>query len=172
MFGAAGEAREAVVSRIRDRIVRVAASRMRSREPDDLAQRVVMVLMTKYPHVTDEAELVRIGVGILTRLNFGAVRAEIRHGGVAAQVDEMPLESGELNPEELLARKQVAETVASGLSQLAGKCQRLLRMWMGGRRAAQIAADDGKTVNAVNVAISQCKAALRKILVRNEGRRL
>src|ERR1700733_15290604 len=84
-----------ILERLRERIVRFAASRLMRDDAEDLAQEVLVVLHEKYPTLDRVEDLLPLSLEIARFKIMGARRKIMRRGEhTQVSVDDLPLASG------------------------------------------------------------------------------
>jgi hypothetical protein len=137
---------------------------------EDLAQKTVVVVMEKlkedYKEKTDQEELVRIGIGILSRLSIGAYRtASRRKEDKAVPLDDIQRASGRPGADEAVARKEMARKLRDAIAQLGERCRKLILGMLAERPTDEIFAELGfASRNAFDLAAMRCRRQLRDIL--------
>ena len=169
MSGTPGEVYSSVLSQIRDRIFRFAASRMSREDAEDRTQEVMVVLVEKvdkYGHIADTEDIYRLALNILVKKRIGWYRTRHRRGeDVAHQVDTLPLHDPGLDPEQSLGRKRIAESLAHAMKTLDERCRSVIGLSLRGHGSAEILKQTGMaSENAVLLAVSRCRRKLREIL--------
>ena len=131
--------RTQILERLRERIVRFAASRHQGDSAEDLAQEVLLVLHEKYPTLDRAEDLVPVSLEI-ARLKIWAARRKSARRGENAQVpvDELPLASADAGPLDLAERHQRTERLQAALSRLGDRCRELFRLKLEGHSFAEI----------------------------------
>ena len=121
--------RDDAISRLRERIVGFAASRMGKEAAEDLAQETLLVLERRYRNVEREDEMVAVAFQILRFQIAGWRRKTVRRGEPwAVAVDDLPLADPNANPETLAVRQEFKERLLAALAELGDRCRTLLRM--------------------------------------------
>lgn len=169
MSGTPGEAYSAVLSQIRDRVYRFAASRMSREDAEDRTQEVMILLVEKvdkYGHITEPEDVYRLALNILVKKRIGWYRTRHRRGeDNAHQVDTLPLPDPSLDPEQALGRKRVAESLAAAMKSLDERCQTVIGLSLRGFGTAEILKKmEMASENAVLLAVSRCRRKLRELL--------
>jgi RNA polymerase sigma-70 factor (ECF subfamily) len=129
--------RAEILTRLRERIVRYAASQLQGSstgdQAQDLAQEVLIVLHEKYSDLDRTEDLLPVSLEI-ARLKIWAARRKSRRRGEDRQVpvDEMPLASGEVDPFEQASRRERVARLESALSGLGERCRELFRLKLEG----------------------------------------
>lgn len=130
---------EEILSLLRERIVSFAASRSQRDRAEDVAQKVLHILIVKYPHVVDLTELVPLSLKIARFVMIGEFRTGSRRGeGREADVEVVPLPAPGLNPEEQADRKQRVERLKEAMQTLGDRCRDLIRYKLQGKSFPEI----------------------------------
>ncbi len=131
--------RDAVLARIRERMVAFATSRLSWEVAEDLAQEVLVVLHEKYPHVTELTEVVPLSFQILRYKMLEAHRkAQRRREYDQVPVDDCPLTDPGDDPETELDRKRRVDRLMTAMSQLGERCRELFRLKLQGKSFPEI----------------------------------
>jgi len=129
--------RAEILTRLRERIVRYAASQLQGNSTadlaQDLAQEVLMVLHEKYSQLDRIEDLLPLSLEI-ARLKIWAARRKSRRRGEDRQVpvDDLPLAGGEADPFEQAARSESVARLESALAGLGERCRELFRLKLEG----------------------------------------
>jgi len=158
--------REEILSRLRERIVAFAASRIGRDIAEDLAQEVLILLEEKYAHVTELPELLPLSFQILRFKMAGARRKSTRRGEFShVSPDELQLISGALTPEEHSQRQEAIERLVSAVQKLGERCRELFRLKLLGRSFAEIQEHFGAaSINTVYTWDARCRKNLLDLL--------
>jgi RNA polymerase sigma-70 factor (ECF subfamily) len=125
-------ASEAVLTKLRERIVAFAASRIGMAAAEDLAQETLMVLHEKYRDVEAIEELVPLSFRIVRFKLAAGFRKSARHGeGTAVQADDAGLCSGD-DPEHELIEREQRRLMLDALDELGERCREILKMKISG----------------------------------------
>ncbi|MEP7354263.1 MAG: sigma-70 family RNA polymerase sigma factor [Acidobacteriota bacterium] len=132
--------RDQILEKLRERIVRFAASRLsRDNATDsaagaqDIAQEVLIVLHEKYSSVDRIEELVPLSMEIARLKIWGARRKSVRHGEKSQlQVEDLPLASREESPLQQVERREQLERLEVALAGLGDRCRELFRLKLEG----------------------------------------
>jgi RNA polymerase sigma-70 factor (ECF subfamily) len=135
--------RTEILARLRERIVRYAASHLQGSAggdlAQDLAQEVLLVLHEKYGELDRVEDLLPLSLEIARLKLWAARRKSIRRGeDHAVNVDDMPLASREADPFEQTARRETLARVESAVAQLGERCRELYRLKLEGLSFAEI----------------------------------
>lgn len=131
--------RNQILERLRERIVRFAASKLMKDAAEDLAQEVLMVLHEKYSGLDRVEDLVPLSLEIARFKIMAARRKTVRRGEhTQVSVDDLPLASGEAGPFEQAARQQNVERLEQALGTLGDRCKEIFRMKLEGMSFPEI----------------------------------
>jgi len=158
--------REAVLARLRERIVGFAASRMRKDAAEDLAQEVLIVLETKYRQVSAAEELVPLAFRIL-RFKMAAWRRKRARRGEDRQaaIEEAPLADPAPDPEAQAQMREDRERLRAALGKLSGRCREIFRLKLEGKSFAEIQRELGAaSLNTVYTWDYRCRQKLLELL--------
>jgi RNA polymerase sigma-70 factor (ECF subfamily) len=128
-----------ILDRIRERILRFAASRLSRDLAEDLAQEVLLVLHEKYPTLDRAEDLVPLSLEI-ARFKIVAVRRKIVRRGEHTQVsvDDLPLAGGGASPFEQAAYGERLDRLETALTSLGERCRELFRLKLQGHSFPEI----------------------------------
>jgi RNA polymerase sigma-70 factor (ECF subfamily) len=131
--------RTEILERLRERIVRFAASKLAGDAAQDLAQEVLLVLHEKYSTLDRAEDLVPLSMEI-ARLKIWAVRRKVHRRGEdsAVSVDDLPLASRGDDPLEQTLRRERVERLESALAGLGERCREIYRLKLQGHTYAEI----------------------------------
>ncbi len=150
-----------ILSRLRERIVAFASSRIAGAVAEDLAQEVLLVLHRKYPQVAAAEELVPLAFQIL-RYKMLELRRRQRRGeseepwpGGRAVLDGRP------NPEQEAIRQQMMERLREALQSLGERCRELFRLKLEGKSYREIQTILGvRSINTIYTWDYRCRQLL------------
>jgi RNA polymerase sigma-70 factor (ECF subfamily) len=137
--------RAEILTRLRERIVRYAASQLQGSstgdQAQDLAQEVLIVLHEKYSELDRIEDLLPLSLEI-ARLKIWAARRKSRRRGEDRQVpvDEIPVAGSEDDPFEQASHRERVARLESALSELGERCRELFRLKLEGYTFAEIRA--------------------------------
>jgi len=154
--------RDEILTRVRERIFRFAASRLSEDQAQDLAQEVLLVLHEKYPALDRVEDLLPLALEIARFKIWGARRKIVRRGEHnQISVDDAPLASHEADPYELAARREGLDRLESALKELGERCRDLFRLKLEGFTFAEIQAKLGaSTINTLYTWDFRCRKQL------------
>jgi RNA polymerase sigma-70 factor, ECF subfamily len=158
-----------VLAALRERILAYAASRYGRQIAEDLAQEVLLVLHSKYPHVTAIEELVPLSFQIL-RFKITAYARKIQRRGenTAVDVNELPLADNQVNLVLQAEQKEIVELLMRCLPLLGERCQNLFRLKLNGCGFAEIQRElNAASINTVYTWDSRCRQELRDLMSKN-----
>lgn len=160
---------EALLGKLRERMVAFAASRYAGAQAEDLAQEVLIVLHQKYPHLGRVEDLLPLCFQIL-RFKLAALqRRQGRRGEFTqASVEEMPLAGDTPDPETAYARQQMLERLSEALRHLGERCRELFKLKLQGLGFPEIRERMGaEALNTVYTWDHRCR---KQLLERMGGR--
>ncbi|MBI2875507.1 MAG: RNA polymerase sigma factor [Candidatus Tectomicrobia bacterium] len=154
--------RDEILSKLRERIVSFAASRLSRAAAEDLAQEVLIVLHEKYGHVTRLEELFPLSLQILRFKMWDFHRKSSRrgeHNPVA--IEDLPLSDPRDDPEAETERKQMLERLIAAVNRLSPRCRQLFRWKLEGKGFAEIQSLLGQcSINTVYTWDARCRKQL------------
>jgi RNA polymerase sigma-70 factor, ECF subfamily len=125
--------RTEILDKLRERIVRFAASRLGTDLAEDLAQEVLLVLHEKYSTLDRIQDLVPVSLEI-ARLKIWAARRKMRRRGEDRQVPaaEVPLADPGSDPFDQAALHQRLKRIEAVLASMGERCRELFRLKLEG----------------------------------------
>ncbi len=124
---------------LRERMVAFAASRYVGAQAEDLAQEVLMVLHTKYGHVTDLNELMPLAFQIMRFKLASYWRKISRHGDMnVVDAESFDLASEDANPLQSAQQKERLELLSKALLQLGERCREIFKYKLQGKGFIEI----------------------------------
>lgn len=131
--------RDQILDRLRERILRYAASKLSRDAAEDVAQEVLMVLHEKYAAVDRIEDLLPLSLEIARFKIWGTRRKSVRRGeNSAVSVDDLPLAGTLPDPLEQTERRQRLDRLEAALKQLGDRCRELFRLKLEGHSFAEI----------------------------------
>jgi RNA polymerase sigma-70 factor, ECF subfamily len=162
--------REATLEKLRERIRRFAASRVPEDVAEDLAQDVMMLLVTKYAGKTELSDLVPVAFRIL-RFKVSAYRTKgiRRQEHLAIPLDELAdrLESDSRfsRPDDRFRRRELRNRLVSALGHLGARCRRIFMLKLQGHGFAAIQQATGaNSINTVYTWDARCRRRLLELM--------
>ena len=168
MIPKAGEpvSRDEVLGKLRERIVRFAASHISGDAAEDLAQEVLLLLHEKYTHLELLEDLVPLSLRIV-RFKLMSLRRKAARRGESRQVsiEDIPLPDLDRSPSDDLERKELMERLTRGMSQLGERCRWLLRLKLEGRTFPEIQKIMGvEAINTIYTWDHRCRKRLLELV--------
>lgn len=164
--------RDQILNRLRERIVRFAASRLAGEAAEDLAQEVLLVLHEKYPELDRAEDLVPLSLEIARFKIMAARRKTVRRAEhTQVSVDDLPLRSGGADPFEQTARRERVERLEAALTRLGDRCRELFRLKLLGLTFPEIRDRlEVKSLNTLYTWDFRCRKQLQELMgVQPEG---
>ena len=156
--------RDEILTRLRERIVAFAASRIQRDQAEDLAQEVLVVLEQKYADVTALDELVPLSLKIL-RFKLAGFRRKQERRGVNEDPTEMQLADPRPTPESHAAREELLRLLTKAMPKLGERCREIFRLKLLGRSFAEIGEELGAaSINTVYTWDARCRQKLLEML--------
>jgi RNA polymerase sigma-70 factor (ECF subfamily) len=158
--------REEILTRLRERIVRFAASHESRDTAEDLAQEVLMLLHEKYSHLESLDDLLPLSLKIVRFKMMSLRRKAFRRGEYSAvSTAEVPLPDWDANPADYVERREMVDRLTTALGQLGDRCRRLMRLKLEGKTFPEIQKIMG--VGAINTIYTwdhRCRKHLLELL--------
>lgn len=167
-------ARDAILRKLRERIVAYAACHLSRDVAEDLAQETLMVLEEKYAHVERLEELLPLSLQIVRFKGMALRRKAMRRGEYnQVSVTDIQLPDLEADPAERAERREMLERLERAVSQLGERCRELLRLKLEGRSFPEIQKAMGAAaLNTVYTWDHRCRKNLLELMGGDwEGRR-
>jgi DNA-directed RNA polymerase specialized sigma24 family protein len=153
---------EKILARLRERILAATASKVGRERAEEIAQDTFMVLLQKYRSVTDEVEMLKLG---LTIAAFKVLETFRSKRPVDTPVEELSLPAREEDAAHALMRKQLSTRLRTALLSLEERCRRLFLLRLDGLSFPEIqSAMEIPSLNALYVLDSRCRMKARKLL--------
>lgn len=157
--------RDEILTRLRERIFRYAASRLSSDDAEDIAQEVLLLLETKYAALTRIEDLLPLSFQIARRKIWGKIRAEVRHGGSPVALDDVPLSDDGPDPLEQARRRELLDRLAAAVAKLPERYRELLRLELEGYTFPEIQKRmEAANLNTIYTWDFRCRKQLKEIL--------
>lgn len=156
----------ALLTAIRERILAFAASRLGRDGAEDVAQETMLILHTRYPHLTEPADLVPVALQI-ARFKITAFfrKAKRRGEDDAVAVDELQIPNGEVNPEMQAIRQELMDRLRTALPQLGERCRELFRLKLDGLGFPEIQREmNAASINTVYTWDLRCRKSLLELI--------
>jgi RNA polymerase sigma-70 factor (ECF subfamily) len=158
--------RTEILTRLRERIVRFAASRIERDSAEDLAQEVLLVLHEKYSTLDRAEDLVPVSLEIARLKIWAARRKSVRRGeNTQVPVDDVPLASPDADPYDLTEQHERVARLEAALAQLGGRCRELFRLKLAGHTFPEIQKRlDASSINTLYTWDFRCRKQLLELL--------
>ncbi len=167
--------RAEILTRLRERIVAFAASRMMkgaggAATAEDVAQDTLLVLEEKYKAVEALEDLVPLALQIARFKVMALHTKSLRRGeGTSVPVDEIPLADPAEDAEAMLERRERLDRLETALLTLGDRCRELFKMKLQGLRFPEIQQRMGaESINTVYTWDLRCR---KQLIERMGGRR-
>ena len=161
-----------LLERLRQRFLAFARRSLASDVAEDLVQETFLLLATKYAHVREPQERIRLGITIIRKKRAGHWRKSLRRGEAnAVDVADTDLQDDGLDPEELAERRQLVARLRTAVAALSGRCRELVRLKLEERTFSEIAEIMQAKLNTVYSWDHRCTERLRALVVKVEVRR-
>lgn len=131
--------REEILQKLRERIVRFAASKIQRDAAEDLAQEVLIVLHQKYGHLERLEDLLPVSLEIV-RFKLMAFRRKAQRHGEYTQVPVEEMQMADDAPDPLLAAEQreMRDRLIAAISKLGERCRTMMALKLEGKSFAEI----------------------------------
>ena len=158
--------REEVLLKLRERIVRFAASHLSGDAAEDVAQETLIVLHERYPHIERQEDLVPLAFEIMRFKIAGARRKAVRRGEfTAVSVADLPLPDPGESPAAAFERKEMLERLARAMSRLDKRDRELMRLKLQGKSFPEIQKIMGvASINTVYTWDFRCRQRLLELM--------
>ena len=158
--------RNEILTRLRERIVAFAASRIPKDAAEDLCQEVMLLLHEKYAHVQGMDELVPLALQIVRFKLMSQRRTAQRRGEyTSVSVEDIQLPDLGISPAGEFERKQMLLRLQNAIGQLGDRCQKIFRWKLEGKSFAEIQKLlDAASINTVYTWDFRCREKLLELL--------
>jgi RNA polymerase sigma-70 factor (ECF subfamily) len=158
--------RDEVLAKLRERIVRFAASHGSGDAAEDLAQEVLLLLHEKYAHLERVEDLLPLSFEIVRFKMMSWRRKSARRGEYTqVSVTDIPLPDLEPNPADQLERREMLERLTRAVAQLGDRCRQLMRLKLQGKSFAEIQQAMGAgSLNTVYTWDFRCRKNLLELM--------
>ncbi len=163
---ATSESRDEILSRLRERIVGFAASRLQRDVAEDLAQETLSLLHEKYAHVDGLEELLPLALQIVRFKMLALRRKSLRRGEYSqVSVDEIQVEDAAANPAAAAERAETRDRLIQAISQLGERCRQMFALKLDGKNFGEIQATLGAgSINTVYAWDFRCRKQLLELM--------
>ena len=162
----AAGSREEILQKLRERIVRFAASRVQRDAAEDLAQEALILLHEKYSHLDQLEDLLPVSLEIV-RYKLIAFRRKAQRRGEYTQVpvEEVQLSDGRPDPLTSAERAEMRDRLVAAVSRLGDRCRKLMALKLDGKSFGEIQAIFGvASINTVYTWDFRCRKNLLELL--------
>jgi RNA polymerase sigma-70 factor, ECF subfamily len=155
--------REQILSKLRERIVAFAASRLSRDAAEDLAQEVLILLHEKYGQVTQLEELLPLSFQILRFKIWDSHRKSLRRGEYnQVSLEDLQVADTAGNPGIEAERKEMLERLMTAIDGLGARCRQLLLWKIEEKSFAEIQKLFGvSSINTIYTWDFRCRKKLR-----------
>lgn len=163
---AAASSRDAILEKLRERIVCFAASRLQRDAAEDLAQEVLILLHQKYGHLDRLEDLLPLSLQIV-RFKMMAFRRKAQRRGEYTQVpvDEIQVADGAVDPLEAAEQREMRERLLAAVSKMGERCRKMFALKLEGKSYAEIQAAMGAaSVNTIYTWDFRCRKHLVELM--------
>ena len=159
-----------ILEKLRERILRFAASRVSREAAEDIAQEVLLVLHEKYSSVDKPEELVPLSIEIARFKIMGARRKVVRRGeNTQVSVEDLPLANHDDDPFVQTSKREQLEQLETALQSLGERCRELFRLKLEGLSFPEI--QQRLKVDSLNTLYTwdfRCRKELREKMMGQE----
>lgn len=158
--------RDQILDRLRERILRFAASKLSKDTAEDVTQEVLMVLHEKYAAVDRMEDLVPLSLEIARFKIWGTRRKSARRGeNTSVPVDDLHLAVAMPDPLVQTERRERLDHLEIALKQLGSRCRELFRLKLEGHSFPEIQQRlKVKSINTLYTWDSRCRKQLAEKL--------
>lgn len=158
--------RDEILTRLRERILAFATSRVAKDLAEDLTQEVLVLLHEKYDRVTELTELVPLAFQVLRFKMLDLHRKSLRRGEYHQEtVDELPLANPGDDPATLLDQKQRVDRLLAAVAQLGERCRDLFALKLEGNSFPEIQTRMGQqSINTIYTWDLRCRKQLLSLM--------
>jgi RNA polymerase sigma-70 factor (ECF subfamily) len=159
-------ARDEVLAKLRERIVRFAASHLARDAAEDLAQEVLILLHEKYGHLETPEDLLPLSLQIVRFKIMSQRRKSARRGEYTqVSVTDLPLPDLEPNPEDAFERKEMLQRLSRAMARLGDRCRELMRLKLQGKTFPEIQKIMGAAaINTIYTWDHRCRKNLLELM--------
>ena len=157
---------EEILQKLRERIVRFAASRIQRDAAEDLAQDVLILLHEKYGHLARLEDLLPVSLEIV-RFKLLAYRRKAHRRGEYTQVpvDEVQLPDDGEDPLAAAEGREMRERLIAAITKLGERCRKLMALKLDGKSFVEIQGILGvASVNTVYTWDFRCRKNLLELM--------
>lgn len=170
---AVSESREAILAKLRERIVGFAASRIQRDAAEDLAQEVLILLHEKYGELDRLEDLLPLSLKI-ARFKMLAHGRKARRHGEFTQVspNEIQVPDGHADALSSMEQREARERLIAAIGHLGERCRKLLAMKLEGKSFAEMQGLLGaSSINTIYTWDFRCRQQLVEALRKQDERK-
>jgi RNA polymerase sigma-70 factor (ECF subfamily) len=131
--------RNAILAKLRERILAFAASHIARDVAEDLTQEALLLLEEKYPHLDRVEDLLPLSLRIMRFKIVSHRRKAARRGEyTAVSVTDISLPDLDANPLDQVERKEMLDRLTKAVAQLGDRCRELIRLKLQGKTFPEI----------------------------------
>jgi RNA polymerase sigma-70 factor (ECF subfamily) len=158
--------REEILAKLRERIVRFAASHLSRDAAEDLAQEVLMLLHEKYAHLEHTEDLLPLSLQIVRFKIMSQRRKAVRRGEYnQVSITDIPLPDLDSNPADYVERKEMLERLTRAVGHLGERCRELIGLKLQGKSFPEIQKIMGAgSINTVYTWDHRCRKNLLELM--------
>jgi len=162
----AAGSREEILQKLRERIVRFAASKIQRDAAEDLAQEVLLVLHEKYGHLERLEDLLPLSLEIVRFKLMAHRRKALRHGEYTqVPVDEIQVADGGPDPLTEAESREMRERLLASISQLGERCRKIMALKLEGKSFPEIRSILGAaSINTIYTWDFRCRKHLLELM--------
>jgi RNA polymerase sigma-70 factor (ECF subfamily) len=158
--------REEVLAKLRERIVKFAASHLARDAAEDVAQEALMLLHEKYAGVERLEDLLPLSLQIV-RFKITSLRRKAARRGEYTQVSvaDIPLSDPGESPASYVERKEMLERLGNAVGQLGERCREMMRFKLQGKSFPEIQKIMGVgSINTIYTWDHRCREHLLELM--------
>jgi RNA polymerase sigma-70 factor (ECF subfamily) len=158
--------RDEILAKLRERIVRFAASHISRDVAEDLAQEVLMLLHEKYAHLDRPEDLLPLSLQIVRFKMMSLRRKAVRHGEYSqVSITDIQLPDLNANPADAAERREMLERLTQAVAHLGERCRELIRLKLEGKSFPEIQQIMGAgTINTIYTWDHRCRKNLLELM--------
>ena len=158
--------REEILAKLRERIVRFAASHISRDVAEDLAQEVLMLLHEKYAHLERPEDLLPLSLQIVRYKILSFRRKAVRRGEYSqVSITDIQLPDLDANPADAAERREMLDRLTQAVARLGERCRELIRLKLQGKSFPEIQKIMGAgAINTVYTWDHRCRKHLLELM--------
>ena len=158
--------RDEILAKLRERIVRFAASHISGDVAEDLAQEVLMLLHEKYAHLDRPEDLLPLSLQIVRFKIMSLRRKAVRRGEYSqVSITDIQLPDLDANPADAAERREMLERLTQAVARLGDRCRTLIRLKLQGKSFPEIQKIMGAgAINTVYTWDHRCRKNLLELM--------